>query len=139
MKSKIYKQLFFLSISLLLIVSCSTNKNAFLNRTYHSTTARYNGYFNANELINQSINSYRSSYKEDYYSLIPIERNPNKTEIEGMLPSLDTAISKCKNVIQSHSMPSIQRSYKKVEYNSWIDENFITPNADSVNEQLYGT
>ena len=106
--------------------SCSTDKNAFLNRAYHSTTARYNGYFNANELINQSLNGYRKSYKEDYYSLIPIERNPNLKEVESLLPSLDTAIVKCKKVIQDHSMPSIRRSYKKVEHNTWIDENFIT-------------
>ena len=126
MKKHNYASFFYLFVILIIAFSCSTNKDAFLNRTYHSTTARYNGYFNANELINQSINSFRSSYKEDYYNLIPIERNPNKEEVEALLPSLDTAISKCKKVIQNHSMPSIQRSYKKVEYNSWIDENFIT-------------
>lgn len=118
---------YYLVLALIIcFVSCSTDKNAFLNRAYHSTTARYNGYFNANELINQSLSGYRKSYKEDYYSLIPIERNPNEKEIESLLPSLDTAIVKCKKVIQDHSMPSIRRSYKKVEYNTWIDENFVT-------------
>ena len=123
--------MFFRSSLLFLILiviasSCSTEKNTLLNRKYHSVTAKYNGYFNANELINQAIRSYKASYKEDYYLQLPIERLPSEKEVEGILPAIDTAISKCTKVIQNHSMPSIKGSYKKVEYNTYIDENFLT-------------
>ena len=40
-----------------LLVACSTQKNAFLNRTFHGMTAKYNGYFNANELLALSLTS----------------------------------------------------------------------------------
>ena len=106
--------------------SCSTEKNTLINRKYHSVTAKYNGYFNANELINLSIRSYKASYKEDFYLQLPIERLPSEKEVEGILPAIDTAISKCTKVIQNHSMPSIKGAYKKVEYNTYIDENFLT-------------
>ena len=106
--------------------SCSTEKNTLINRKYHSVTAKYNGYFNANELINLSIRSYKASYKEDFYVQLPIERLPSEKEVEGILPAIDTAISKCTKVIQNHSMPSIKGAYKKVEYNTYIDENFVT-------------
>jgi hypothetical protein len=123
-----YQLRIFQILTLILVVfsSCSTEKNSYINRKYHSVTAKYNGYFNANELINQAMRSYKSSYKEDYYFQIPIDRLPSEKEVEGILPAMDTAISKCTKVIQNHSMPSIRGSYKKVEYNSYIDENFIT-------------
>jgi hypothetical protein len=42
-------------ILLFLTPGCSTEKNKFLNRSYHNTTARYNGYFNAKENIKESL------------------------------------------------------------------------------------
>jgi hypothetical protein len=121
-----YRFVLLVAISLIFFISCSTEKNTYINRKYHSVTAKYNGFFNANELINQAMRSYKSSYKEDYYFQIPIERLPGEKEVEGILPAMDTAISKCTKVIQNHSMPTIKGSYKKVEYNTYIDENFIT-------------
>jgi lipopolysaccharide biosynthesis regulator YciM len=124
------KRLRFIGLALLLLVigfSCSTEKNTFINRNYHSITAHYNGYYNANELIDQSMVTYRDSRLEDYYELLPIDPAPNETEVIGMYPALDTAIAKCKKVIRNHSMPSNDRpSRKKEEHNRWIDENWTT-------------
>jgi len=52
---------------ILLVVACSTEKNTLINRSFHGMTARYNGYFNANELIRQSVTAFRTNLKEDYY------------------------------------------------------------------------
>ena len=115
------------ALTLTLIVACSTEKNTFINRSFHSVNARYNGYFNANELLRQSMDTYRASVQEDYYTVLPIDPVPNDQEVIGMYPAIDTAISKCKKVIQDHSMPSNDRPYlKKEEHNSWIDENWTT-------------
>lgn len=112
---------------ILIIVSCSTESNTFINRTYHGTTARYNGYFNANELIRLGITSYRTTLKEDYYDLLPIDPLPNEKDVLSLYPAIDTAIAKCTKVIQNHSMPSNDRpSKKKEEHNPWIDENWLT-------------
>lgn len=121
-------QYFFLSIIIgSFVLSCSTEKNTLINRSYHGLTAHYNGYFNARELIKTSITKYRASGKENYYDILPIESVPNATEVMGLYPSIDTAIAKCTKVIQNHSMPSNDRpSKKKVEHNPWIDENWIT-------------
>lgn len=115
------------SLLMVSIFSCSTDKNTFISRNYHSLTAHYNGYYNANELIDQTIDSYNASRVEDYYELIPIEPVPGEKEVIGMFPSIDTAISKCTKVIVNHSMPSNDRPYlKKEEHNRWIDENWTT-------------
>lgn len=111
---------------LVLAISCSTEKNTFINRTYHNTTARFNGYFNATELVRIGLESYRKGNKEDYYSILPIEELPNKEEAVSLYPAMDTAIAKCSEVISKHSMPTMEKlSKKKEEYCKWIDENWM--------------
>lgn len=114
------------SILILLVTACSTEKNTLINRTYHGTTAKYNGLYNANELLNQAMTSYRNTTKEDFYQILPLSQLPNEEEVMGMYPAIDTAIAKCSKVISMHSMPTADEpSKKKVEYNNWIDENWI--------------
>lgn len=111
----------------LFFVGCNPANNTAINRFYHSTTAQYNGYFNANLLLDDALRSYRENLREDYYSLLPIEVYPKEADVEGLYPAIDTAIAKCSKVIQEHSMPgSAKAAKKKEENNSFIDENWIT-------------
>ena len=121
--------LYFLLTSLLLLLSwaCSTENNTPLNRFYHQTTAKYNGHFNAKELLRISLKTYQDSRKEDFYVLLPVYPVPTEKEVKGMLPAIDTAVVKCAKVILNHSMPTAENMfYKTVEYNKWIDENWLT-------------
>ena len=121
--------LYFLLTSLLLLLSwaCSTENNTPLNRFYHQTTAKYNGHFNAKELLRVSLKTYQDSRKEDFYVLLPVYPVPTEKEVKGMLPAIDTAVVKCAKVILNHSMPTAENMfYKTVEYNKWIDENWLT-------------
>ncbi|MBU2020553.1 MAG: hypothetical protein KJ941_12975, partial [Bacteroidetes bacterium] len=114
-------------LALMLVWGCDPANNTAINRAYHSTTARYNGYFNANLLLDQALLSYRQNLKEDFYTLLPIEAYPNEIDAPSLYPAVDTAIAKCAKVIQEHSMPgSAKPSAKKEENNSYIDENWIT-------------
>ena len=116
---------FIAAILSIVLIACSTEKNTLVSRSYHGMTARYNGYFNATELIRQSMDSYTDSRAEDYYSVLEINVIPNEEEVVAMYPAIDTAIAKCKKVIQKHSMPSNDRPHlKKEEHNKWIDENW---------------
>ena len=117
----------FALIFMTLIFACSTEKNTGVNRAFHYVNARYNGHFNANELITVSLTAYRANLNEDYYSLLPLEAVPNEQEIEAFYSPIDTAISKVKRVITDHSMPSNDKPAKKnAEHNNYIDENWIT-------------
>jgi tetratricopeptide (TPR) repeat protein len=127
---KMIKQLRFIGlVGLLLTVvaACDPGKNTFLSRSYHSTTARYNGYFNANLLLDEAMDSYRKRFPENYYESIPFEIYPNEADVQELYPAIDTAIAKCTKVIEDHSMPGGQStSRKKEENNTYIDENWIT-------------
>jgi tetratricopeptide (TPR) repeat protein len=116
-----------LTIMTMILIGCSTEKNTWINRNYHSLTAHYNGWYNANELIDQGMTSYRDGRVEDYYEILPIDPVPDTAEVSALYPAIDTAIVKCKKVIQNHSMPSNDRpARKKEEHNRWIDENWTT-------------
>ncbi|RFC54399.1 type IX secretion system periplasmic lipoprotein PorW/SprE [Brumimicrobium aurantiacum] len=111
---------------LIILGSCSTEKNTFINRTYHSTTAKYNGYFNAKELIRMGLEDYRKNYREDYNEILPIELMPNEEDVVDFYPIVDTAIVKCQTVISKHSMPTSSKpSKKKTEHANWIDQNWF--------------
>ena len=126
MTSCVIKKLWLL-LALLSVFSCSTEKNNFFNRKYHSTTARYNGLFNANELLRLSLITYDGSHKDNFYTFLPVNPLPNEKEVIGMYPAIDTAIAKCTKVIEDHSMPNaVDMYYKEAEYNNWIDENWLT-------------
>lgn len=110
----------------LVMAACSTEKNTFINRTYHSTTAKYNGYFNAKELLRIGLEDYRKNYREDYNEILPIELLPNEEDVVDFYPIVDTAIAKCQAVISKHSMPTSSKpSKKKTEYAKWIDQNWF--------------
>ena len=110
-----------------ILTHCSTEKDAFLNRSYHDVTAKYNGYFNANELINESLFQFRESREENYYEIIPVYQYPNSDESKGLYAPMDTAAAKCEIVIGRHSMPKKKVGrYSKSEWCSWIDDNWIT-------------
>ena len=126
MTSCLIKKLWLL-LALLTVFACSTEKNNFLNRKYHSTTARYNGLFNANELLRLSLITFDGAHKDNFYTFLPVNLLPDETEVKGMYPAIDTAIAKCTKVIEDHSMPNaVDMYYKEAEYNNWIDENWLT-------------
>ena len=128
------KQISFILTSIGFVLgACSTEKNSWLSRSYHGVTAKYNGHWNAEELMNTSMKSFESNYEDNYYELLPLEILPNETEVKGLFPAIDTAISKCTKVIANHSMPTASKPWAKdVENNTWIDENWLT-----IGEALY--
>jgi len=97
--------------------ACSTDKNTALRRAYHNTTARYNGYFNAKELMKEEEEGLYNAHKEDYTQTLPIFIYPSDKQSQGMYPNMDKVIEKCSEVIERHSI------YKrKKEHIKWIDD-----------------
>jgi tetratricopeptide (TPR) repeat protein len=110
-----------ITLLVVILVACSTEKDATMNRFYHETTTKYNGLFNANELIQDALRGYMQNRKEDFSEILPIEPMPDEDEAIELFPALDTAIVKCTKVLAKHSMPNPENRGKKDEYNAWID------------------
>jgi tetratricopeptide (TPR) repeat protein len=122
MRSEIIVLIVLISI----LFGCSTEKNATVNRFYHNTTAYYNGYFNARELIKEKNKEFAKARKEDYTQILPINRFPDEEESKDFFPPMDRAIEKSSKVIAKHAMPREKTArYVRTEYGNWMDENWL--------------
>ncbi|MDX1829645.1 MAG: hypothetical protein R3342_08875 [Lutibacter sp.] len=113
---------------ILVVVSCSTKKDAFLNRTYHSVATKYNVLYNGKVALQKGLTELNQNYKDDYWKILPIE--PLKVD-ELALPGIqqdadtspkefDKAEEKAVKAVQKHSMLIARR-----ERNNQIDDAYL--------------
>jgi len=105
---------------MILLVSCSREKNSFISRSYHGTTTHFNGYFNAREGMKEAIISFEQTRPENWEEPLPLIIFPDEQEAIGLFPAMDKGIEKTSRVINRHSM-----TIKKKEYNQWIDDSYL--------------
>ncbi len=101
----------------LLFISCSQEKDAFLNRTYHRLTARDNGWFNANEKLKEVVTGIEDAHVDNYDEVLPLFVYGTDEQAKAAIPDLEKCIEKCSTVIDRHSM-----DIKGKERNTWIDD-----------------
>jgi len=118
MFTKPYRTTLLLSL-LLLISSCSTKKKSWVNRQYHNTTAKYNGFFNGNESLKTGVRKIHSNHKDDYTTILPIYKEVGLKN-SNTQSHMDKAIKKGSVVIQRHSM-----KIRGKEYCKWIDDSYL--------------
>ena len=123
-KSKILKRILFLSIAVITVVtfsySCSRSKDTFTSRLYHQTTSKFNGYFYANESLNEGIATLEVQHKDDWKNILPVFIYGTDLEAKNIYPQMDRAILKTSTVIDHHAM-----TIKKKEENKWIKYNYL--------------
>ena len=132
---------------LLFIVSCSTKKDAFLNRKYNALTTQYNILYNGGIAFEEGLSEINLNYEDDFFELLPIEplsfdnikfripilstgakepgigfdvKTTTKTEPEVPLSSFDIAEQKAVKAIQKHSM-----NFAGKERNKKIDDAYL--------------
>lgn len=106
-------------ILLVIVFGCSTKKNSFTRRVFHNTTARYNGYFNAKEIMKATDLSLREGHQDDYSEILPLFIYPDEDKSKSLYPDMDIIIEKTSEVIDRHSI-----YIKKEEHNKWIDDSY---------------
>ena len=93
----------FLGIGLVL-VSCSTTQDKWLNRKYHETTAHYNAYFNGEEAFNEAVRAFESTEVLDFEQPLPFYYWPTEKQATALFSKMDRALEKGAKVIKGHSM-----------------------------------
>ena len=104
----------------ILVYSCSTQKDKFLNRAFHRTTAKFNGYFNANESLKEALNKLEKTYQENYNNILPTTILGDQKQAQKIFPQLNRTIEKATLVTEYHSM-----EIKGEEKNKWIDDSYF--------------
>ena len=110
----------FLAVLILFSTGCSTKKKSWVNRQFHNTTAKYNGYFNGNESIKNGIKKLEEIFIDDYTVILPVFKTGDLKKSKKTHSYMDKAIKKGSIVIQRHSM-----KIKGKEYCKWIDDNYF--------------
>ena len=101
------------------LAACSTQKNTFMNRNYHSITTKFNGYFNANESYREGVARLQNLHEDDYENVLSIFKYGSEHNAGSITANMDIAYQKSSTAIRRHSM-----NIRGVEYNRWIDDCF---------------
>jgi hypothetical protein len=108
----------------LILDSCSTQKDKFINRNWHALNTKYNTLYNGNIAFERGREELNESYRDDYWEILPVERlevtDEVKLDSEDNNPNFIIAEEKATKAIQKHSM-----DIKDQERNPQTDEAFL--------------
>ena len=99
-----YTKRLFAFAAALLLASCSTTKDRWLNRKYHEVTAHYNAYFNGEEAFDEAVEQFQNGEEWDFEQFLPIYFWPDADQAPGLFSKMDRAIEKSAKVVKKHSM-----------------------------------
>ncbi len=113
---RIYK-LSLLFLVFVIVQACTTQKKrgdlSALGKAYHNTTAHYNGYFNANELLIESVFQLEQQHQDNYNKRLPLYEYVAADDAQAVVPNLDKAIEKVGLVVNQH------------RYSKWTDDCYL--------------
>jgi tetratricopeptide (TPR) repeat protein len=104
-------------LTLALISGCVTQKSrqdmSKVGQFYHNVTAKYNGWFNANELVENSILTLETQHEDNYNEILPIYEYAAVENADAVKADLDEAIKKVSVVVTLH------------EFSDWADDSYL--------------
>lgn len=100
----------------MLLVACNPGRKSQTSATYiayHDLTARYNRYFNAKLLLQETHKYFKNSHKEDYTKLLPLYLYGTEEQAQSIYGDMDEVIKKASANIKLH------------ENSKWIDDAYM--------------
>ncbi len=124
-----------LSTLAFVINACSTKKNTAYRRFYHSTTAKYNIYFNGYESFKAGAKKIEL-VSENYTTILPIFKCEDENIKSVASSDMDLAVKKAVKAIKLHSITvkpkrktgasaKKKEFYNKNEYNKYVDDAYL--------------
>ncbi|MFD2246915.1 tetratricopeptide repeat protein [Pontibacter ruber] len=96
----------------LLLTACSAERNNPLSKTYHNTTARYNGYFLAREKMEAIEKGIQAQVVYDYNQPLPIYPLLDSSTAKAFAADLEDVVKKASFPIQWH------------KNSKWVDDSY---------------
>ena len=96
-----------------LVFSCTSQKDTFVNRLYHNTTARFNAYYLAKEKMEELDRKIMEEYEEDFSQILPVFYPLDSAVIESSEAELDEIRSLCSKAIDWHRI------------SNWVDPSYF--------------
>jgi len=93
-------------VAFLVVTACTTQKKkgelSALGKLYHNTTAKFNGYFNARELMQETFVSLDNQHQDNYNKILPVFAYTEADNPQAVAGDLDLAMEKVSVVINLH-------------------------------------
>ncbi|WP_439880618.1 tetratricopeptide repeat protein [Pontibacter sp. MBLB2868] len=105
--------IFYVVVVILLTTACSAERNNPVSKTYHNTTARYNGYFLANEKMHAVENTLQEQMQYDYNQVLPQYPAFDSSTSKALATDLEDILKKASYPIQYH------------KNSKWVDNSYI--------------
>lgn len=104
-------------LALGLLSGCVTQKSrqdqSKIGRFYHNVTSQYNGWFNANELLEASVVTLKDQHQDNFNDILPIYEYAAVDNADAVKADLDNAIKKVSIVVRLH------------EFSDWADDCYL--------------
>lgn len=91
-----------ITVSLLALLSCAKDKTHLPARLYHNTTSYFNGYYNAKQLFNETLDELEEQYEFPEAGLIEVINYGDEDEIKSYTGRFDEVIEKNDVVMYKH-------------------------------------
>lgn len=115
-----------LSLSVLVLAACGMNKPTSLSHiAYHDLTARYNRYFNAKLLLQQTDAFFLDTHQDNYEQLLPLYIEGNEETAQSVYGDMDEVIKKASANIKLH------------ENSKWTDDAYFHIGMAHFNKRDY--
>jgi tetratricopeptide (TPR) repeat protein len=112
-------------------LSCVTtkkrNETSKVGKFYHNTTAYYNGYWNATEIMKESLKKLRDANVDDYNNILEVEDFVSLDNPKLVKSEMDKILDKVSTVAQLH-LPS-----------DWVDDCYVMMGKAQYVKQEYET
>lgn len=113
---------------ILVVISCSTKKDTFLNRNFQAMATKYNVLYNGKVALQKGLTELNQNYKDNYWETLPIEPlKVDKLALPGVKlnkdaspKEFDKAEEKAVKAVQKHSMLIARQ-----ERNTQIDDAYL--------------
>jgi len=134
--SRILNIVHYVSVGLmvLLLGSCSTQKNTWATRSFHQTKVKYNILYNGNIAYDEGLKAIRDANTDDYSRVLYLYPVSNHTAAQSAASQMDKTIDKCRKCIKLHSIKSKpKRDPKKAndpKYKLWLQSEEFNKNMN---------
>lgn len=118
MSSRKTLSLFLIATAVVLIISSCVsrrkkNETSKLGKFYHNTTAYYNGYWNAKEIMKESMVTLRQANNDNYSNILDVEDYVSQPNPKIVAADMDKIIDKVSTVAALH------------EPSEWVDDCYV--------------
>ena len=111
-------------LTMMILCSCSTQKNTWATRSFHQTKVKYNILYNGNVAYEDGLKAIRDANTDDYTQILNLYPVSNHKAAEASSSQMDKTIEKCRKCIKLHSIKSKpKRDPKKAsdpKYKLWL-------------------